>query len=118
VGLGLRGKPPKALAPFLDDAEQFAKYETARLAKTVGGGVCEGAPASFVQSAALQLAGSRAAFAAGDMALGSRLADASRQNLLAAFELCAREAVARAAADDGSDPFSIDDEPSPKAGTR
>jgi hypothetical protein len=112
-GLGLKGKPPKALEPYLADAEQFAKYETARLAKTVGGGVCDGAPASMVQSAALQLAGSRAAFASGDMALGSRLADASRQNLLAAHELAAREAVARAASDDARpDPLSVfDDEP-------
>src|SRR4051812_11251993 len=94
-GLGLRGAAPAALSPYLEDAEQFAKRETERLAVTVGGGVCEGAPASMIQSAALQLAGSRAAFASGDTALGSRLANDSRQNLLAAFELCSREAAAR-----------------------
>lgn len=109
-GLGLRGAQPKVLRPFLEDAEQFAKYETERLARTVGGGVCEGAPASFVQSAALETAGSRAAFAKGDMVLGSRLAAAARQNLLAAHELCAREAQARAATDDGSHGFMLDDE--------
>jgi hypothetical protein len=49
-----------------------------------------------VASASLQLAASRFAFEVlGDMTLGSRLADASRQNLLAAHELCAREATAR-----------------------
>jgi hypothetical protein len=52
-------------------------------------------PASMVQSAALELAGSRAAFADGDTLTGSKLASASRQNLLGAFELCARQAKAR-----------------------
>jgi hypothetical protein len=57
----------------------------------------------MVYSAALQLAASRylsdRAAADGEPALfaqASRLADASRQNLLAAHELCAREAQARA----------------------
>jgi hypothetical protein len=49
-----------------------------------------------VASAALQLAASRFAFEVlGDMQLGSRLANDSRQNLLAAHELCAREALSR-----------------------
>ena len=93
--LGLRGAPTEALVPYLPDAEAFAASEVERLAREVGGGVCAGAACSFVQSAALQLAGSRCAFSSGDLALGSRLADASRQNLLAAHELCAREAMAR-----------------------
>jgi hypothetical protein len=47
------------------------------------------------------LAASRFAFEVlGNLALGSRLGDASRQNLLAAFELCAREAGARSEDDD------------------
>jgi hypothetical protein len=56
----------------------------------------------MVSSAALQLAWSRyladVAAESGDAALAvqaSKLADASRQNLLAAHELCAREAQAR-----------------------
>jgi hypothetical protein len=67
------------------------------LARDVGGGVCGTAPSSIIASAALQLAASRFAFEVlGDMVLGSRLANDSRQNLLAAHELVAREAQARA----------------------
>lgn len=77
-------------------ARAFRRVHVARLAREVGGGVCGPAPSSIVASAALQLASSRFAFEVlGDMALGSRLADASRQNLLAAHELCAREAASR-----------------------
>ena len=48
------------------------------------------------RSAALQLAASRFAFEVlSDVALGSRLANDSRQNLLAGYELCARKATAR-----------------------
>jgi hypothetical protein len=89
-GLGLKDTPPATLAPYLADAEAFALSEIRRLAAEVGGGECGPMPSSMVQSAALELAGSRAAFAAGDVLTGSRLAAASRQNLLAAFELCAK----------------------------
>jgi hypothetical protein len=82
--------------PFLRAASAFRKHHVTTLARTVGGGRCGAAPASIVASAALQLAASRFAFEVlGDMALGSRLADASRQNLLAAHELCAKEALAQ-----------------------
>ncbi len=85
-----------AFAPYARSARAFRRHEVARLARTVGGGECGAAPASIVASAALQLAASRFAFEVlGDLTLGSRLADASRQNLLAAHELCAREALAR-----------------------
>lgn len=94
-GLGLRGVAPANLAPYLADAEAFAISEVSRLALEVGGGTCGPMPASMVQSAALELAGSRAAFADGNTVLGSKLASASRQNLLGAFELCARQAKAR-----------------------
>lgn len=77
-------------------AEAFAKLHVGRLATTVGGGECGPAPASIVWSAGLQLAASRWAFeVSGDPALGSKLANDSRQNLLAAHELCAKEAQAR-----------------------
>jgi len=92
--LGLR-QAPEALLPYLADAEQFATAEQQRLAQLVGGGVCSPAASSFVQSAALQLAASRCAFSQGDAMQGSRLADASRANLLSAHELCAREAELR-----------------------
>lgn len=94
-GLGLRGVPDATLAPYLADAEAFAMSEIRRLAAEVGGGECGPMPSSMVQSAALELAGSRAAFAAGDVLTGSKLAAASRQNLLAAFELASRLAKAR-----------------------
>jgi len=51
--------------------------------------------AAWVQSAALELAGSRAAFAQGDVLLGSKLAGASRANLLCAFDLCCKQAHER-----------------------
>ena len=82
--------------PYAAAARGFRRAHVTMLATTVGGGFCGPAPSSIIASAALQLAGSRFAFEVlGDMVLGSRLADASRQNLLAAHELCAREAVAR-----------------------
>lgn len=84
--------------PYARSARAFRRAHVASLARSVGGGHCGPGPASIVASAALQLAGSRFAFEVlGDMALGSRLADSSRQNLLAAFELCAREAQSRKA---------------------
>ncbi|HKY37136.1 MAG TPA: hypothetical protein VJN18_14425 [Polyangiaceae bacterium] len=82
--------------PFLKAARGFRKHHVTTLARTVGGGHCGAAPASIIASAALQLAGSRFAFEVlGDLVLGSRLANDSRQNLLAAHELCAKEAAAR-----------------------
>ncbi|MCC6668980.1 MAG: hypothetical protein IT375_34895 [Polyangiaceae bacterium] len=82
--------------PYARAGRAFRRVQVTRLARDVGGGECGPAPSSFVASAALELAGSRFAYEVlGDLALGSRLAAASRQNLLAAHELCAREAEAR-----------------------
>lgn len=82
--------------PYARAARAFRREQCRQLAMAVGGGTCGVAPSSIVASAALQLAGSRFAFEVlGDMVLGSRLANDSRQNLLAAHELCAREATAR-----------------------
>lgn len=74
----------------------------ATLAATVGGGEVGPGPASVVSTAALQLGASRylhdLGAETGDAKLlldASRLADASRQNLLAAHELTAKEALAR-----------------------
>jgi|SRR6188768_1244267 len=83
------------LAPYLKAATSFRRMHLRQLAQSVGGGTCGAGPASLIASAALQLAFSRHAFDRGKAELGSRLADASRQNLLAAHELCAREAAAR-----------------------
>jgi hypothetical protein len=82
--------------PFAKAATAFRKQHVTTLARNVGGGHCGTGPSSMVASAALQLAASRFAFEVlGDFQLGSRLANDSRQNLLAAHELCAKEATAR-----------------------
>lgn len=92
LGLGKAFADPR-FEPYAKAARAFRKVHVTRLAQTVGGGECGPGPSSMVASAALQLAASRFAFEVlGDYQLGSRLADASRQNLLAAHELCAREA--------------------------
>ncbi len=101
--LGLRNLPEgAAFAPYKASAVSFRRAQCSALAASVGGGYCGPAPSSFVASAALQLAWSRyfsdAAAAGGDPELAltaSRLADASRQNLIAAHELCAKEGQAR-----------------------
>jgi hypothetical protein len=115
-GLAKRGKTKLAermgLADLSEDndfaryrraATSFRKAQCTELARSVGGGVCGVAPSSLVASAALQLAWSRyladRAATTGDPDLAikaSRLAEASRQSLLAAHELCAKEATARA----------------------
>jgi hypothetical protein len=93
--LGLRDVDAPDFLPYLADAEEFSLHEQDRMARVVGGGTCGNAPASFISSAALQLGASRYCFARGDLAMGSKLANDSRQNLLAAHELCAKEAAAR-----------------------
>lgn len=91
-----------AFAPYKRAATSFRRAQCSALAANVGGGFCGPAPSSLVASAALQLAWSRflsdQAAELGDPELAlkaSRLAEASRQSLLAAHELCAREASAR-----------------------
>jgi hypothetical protein len=93
--LGVSSKDPEWQS-LLRKAEAFRRAQVRQLAETVGGGLCGPAPAALVSSAALALAGSRKAYSDGDTSLGARLAAESRQHLLAAHELCAREALARA----------------------
>jgi hypothetical protein len=101
--LGLATLPSgAAFRPYKAAASSFRRAHCTELARTVGGGVCGPAPSSLVASAALQLAWSRylsdVAAESGDAELAlkaSRLAEASRQSLLAAHELAAREAKAR-----------------------
>lgn len=102
--LGLTPLPDDtAFVPYKRAAADFRRTHTTYLARTVGGGACGPGPSSIIATAAWQLAASRFLFdrgsAEGDPKMlleASRLGDASRQNLLAAHELCAREAVARA----------------------
>lgn len=82
-------------AALLRQAEAFRRAQVRLLAGSVGAGQCGPAPASLVSSAALALAGSRLAYGRGDLVQGARLAAESRQALLAAHELCAKEAMAR-----------------------
>jgi hypothetical protein len=103
--LGLRKLGDEsAFRPYRAAAASFRRAQCAALAASVGGGRCGPSPSSIVASASLQLAWSRflsdLAAETGDAKLAldsSRLADASRQNLMAAHELCAREAAARPA---------------------
>ncbi len=95
------------LRGYRQDACEWKDAHVVVLAATVGGGVVGPAVQAIVASAALQHAASRWLFdraalqADAPSALSaSRLADASRQNLLAAHELCAKEAIARKARGD------------------
>ena len=92
-----------AFAPYRTAADDFVKEHLAALAMQAGGSVGTG-PSTMVASAGLQLAGSRYCFDSaaetGDtklLKLASQLANDSRQNLLAAYELAVREAQARKA---------------------
>ncbi len=83
-------------------AREWRDDHMAQLAATVGGGRVGPGPASIVSTAALQLAASRYLADLGadegnakTLLEASRLGDASRQNLLAAHELVAKEAAAR-----------------------
>ena len=87
--------------PYRDAGEEFVKHHVSQLSLQAGGEV-GAAPSSIIASAGLQLAASRWAFDLGAqtnhpalMKLGSQLANDSRQNLLAAYELAVREAQAR-----------------------
>lgn len=107
--LGLRDDlpTPTELAEYMKAARSWRRAQCSALAASVGGGYCGPGPSSIVATAALQLAWSRyfydqAAEHVGDagrvgglVARASELSNAHRQNLLAAHELCAREAKAR-----------------------
>jgi hypothetical protein len=101
-----------AFAPYRRAAVTFRRVQCAELARTVGGGACGPGPSSVVASAALALAWSRflsdQASATGDAELAmrsARLGETSRQHLLAAHELCAREAEAKPKRPPGVGPF-------------
>lgn len=103
--LGLATLPPESeFQPYKKSAASFRKAQCLELARNVGGGVCGPGPSSIVASSALALAWSRyfsdRAALTGDPDLAAkalRAADTSRQMLLTAHELCAREGLARKA---------------------
>lgn len=90
------------LLPYRRDAADWRDAHLARLRDTVGGGECGPAVQAIISTAALQHAASRWLFDRSVIELSAKLAleasklgDASRQNILAAHELCAREAQSR-----------------------
>lgn len=101
--MGLAAVPEgHSYAPYAKLARELRDEHLRRLADTVGGGEVGPGPASIVSSAALQLAASRylsdRGALEGDAKMlldASKLADASRQGLLAAHSLAALEAQAR-----------------------
>jgi hypothetical protein len=107
-----------AYAPYTRLAREWRDEHMATLAATVGGGAVGPGPASIVSTAALQMAASRWLFDRGAeagsarmLADASRLGDSSRQSLLAAHELCAREAKARGADPAQLAPWLVAEEP-------
>jgi hypothetical protein len=101
-----------AFGPYRSSAEQFIAAHLAELAQVAGGVVGTG-PSTMVTSAALQLAASRYCFdrasERGDtdlMKQGSVLANDSRQNLIAAYELATRTAAEHAKNKGPADPLA------------
>lgn len=84
-----------ALEPYRIAAGHFSRMTIKQMGASIGGGEVSSYSAGIIRSAGLQMAFSRHAFDTGKPELGSRLADAARQNLLAAAELIARAAKAR-----------------------
>lgn len=91
-----------AYQPYARLAREWRDAHMAQLSATVGGGRIGPGPASVVSSAAMQMAASRWLYDLGAqhgdskaMLDASRLADASRANVLSAHELAAKEAQAR-----------------------
>jgi hypothetical protein len=84
TGLGLLGAAPDILKPYLDAALEFANHEVERLARECGGGVCPSNASALVLAAARAMAGSCAAYATGELALGAKLGAEVRSNLLGA----------------------------------
>jgi hypothetical protein len=122
-GLGLADSAASEIAPYLSHAESWRRAKLSELAATVGGGRCGAGVSSIVATAARQLASSLFAFDMGtrdsDVAMlreSSRFGNESRQSLLAAHELAAREATARAAAANAPDLSWLNDpgEPEPE----
>jgi hypothetical protein len=90
-------------APFLDQANEWARATITHLSEQIGGGEVGPDVGAIVQTAAGQLAASRflltmAIKQGGDpglLASSSRLGDSSRQNTLTAFEIASRTAKGR-----------------------
>jgi hypothetical protein len=102
IALTIGADADERFKPYKAMAVAFRKKHMQELARDVGGGYCGTGPSTMVESAARQYAASQFLFdTAGTDAkllkLASQLGNDSRQNILAAFELCAKEATARRA---------------------
>jgi hypothetical protein len=121
--LGLWAPPEgHAYEAYARLAREWRDEQMAALAASVGGGSVGPGPASVISSAALQLGASRwladkGAREGDAKALldASKLADASRQNVLAAHELAAREAKARPRDPAAAAPWLYADQVTPPA---
>jgi hypothetical protein len=113
-------RPEEFLSPFVDDGERWYRAKCQELARDVGAGVASAGVCSLVRKAAWANVYSEFLYACSTrevwafhrdakarppmtprtdlIAAASRLADSSRGHLLAAHELAAREAEARAKA--------------------
>lgn len=94
--------------PYWENARAFSRAQRRELAR-VAGGRCGPAPSSMVVTASLQLAVSRYLFdrAAQEndtslLRIASQLGDSSRNNLLGAFDIAAKEAKGRSATSQAS----------------
>lgn len=94
-GLGLSEVPPGLSAAVYKDALDYAQAQIREYALTIGGGTCGIAPSSIIGTAALQLAASKAAYTAGDFVAASRFGDAHRNSIAVAWDLAAKQAIAR-----------------------
>jgi hypothetical protein len=101
--LGLSAVPQGDFEPYLRAARDFRRAQCQSLAANVGGGYCGPGPSSIIASASLALAWSRylsdRAAVTGDAELATRavkMGADSKQMLLTAHELCAKEGEARA----------------------
>ena len=87
--LGLQTIPP-SLEQYLKPAQAFAYIECTRFARQIG--PISPSCSAIIQSAALQLAASRSAFASGELMLGSKLAEAAAKSLQIAHNLAREDA--------------------------
>lgn len=123
------------LAPFVEEGEKWLAAQCSAVARDVGGGELSPGVVSILRTAAWERlysawlfdAGTRMSFAwdvnearkpvmlprTELLAVAMRLGDASRQNLLAAHELAAREAKARPRAPGGLDMWTPPENASP-----
>lgn len=90
--LGL-AKVPEALKPYVGLAKEFAAAQLRQLTDSFG--ELGPGPSSMIQSAALALASSRAAYAEGRDKDGAKLAHESKQALLTAWHLAELEQKSR-----------------------